>query len=319
VTDAALHTEQATRSLTPPQQRTLQVLRRSSEPVVFDPAFVDGLVDDLTDGLAELGQRLVGHGDVWLSKHAMSSVLGCEVQYLAADDFRWTPANAAGQVAHRAIQLMLHWRGEPVPTDLVDDALARLVDADTSLGDWIARLSAGDEADLRGAAVERVTKFAECFPPLDKRSTPMTEARVQWPLDGPIVLAGKVDLVMGRPTGAESRKVIVDLKTGRPAPRHRDDLRFYALLETLRMRVPPRKLASFYLDVGEAQVEDVSEAVLRTAARRTLDAVHAVIELTVEGRPPVKRPGPTCRWCPLLAAGCVEGADYVAGRERDDD
>ena len=113
--------------------------------------------------------------------------------------------------------------------------------------------------------------------------------------------------------------MIVDLKTGRPSPRHRDDLRFYALLETLRMRVPPRKLASFYLDVGEAQVEDVSEAVLRTAARRTLDAVHAVIELTVEGRPPVKRPGPPCRWCPLLAAGCVEGASYVSGRERDDD
>jgi CRISPR/Cas system-associated exonuclease Cas4 (RecB family) len=319
VTDQALRAEQAPASLTPLQQRNLQVLRRGSEPVVFDPAFVDELVDGLAGALAGLGQRLDGHGDVWINKHGLSSVLGCEVQHLAGDEFRWTPANAAGQVAHRAIQLMLHWRGEPVPIDLVDDALARLVDADTSLGDWVARLSAGDEADLRGAAVERVTKFAECFPPLDKRSTPMTEARVQWPLEGPIVLSGKVDLVMGRPAGAESRKVIVDLKTGRPSSRHRDDLRFYALLETLRMRVPPRKLASFYLDVGEAQVEDVTEAVLRTAARRTLDAVHAVIELTVEGRPPVKRPGPSCRWCPLLTAGCVEGADFVAGRERDDD
>ena len=80
--------------------------------------------------------------------------------------------------------------------------------------------------------------------------------------------------------------MIIDLKTGRPAHRHREDLRFYALVETLRTGVPPRKLASFYLDVGQPVIEDVTPAVLRTAVRRTLDGVNALIELTIERRDP---------------------------------
>ena len=140
---------------------------------------------------------------------------------------------------------------------------------------------------------------------------------MRWPLDGPIVLSGKVDLTIGRPTGAESRKVIIDLKTGWVSPKHREDLRFYALVETLRSQVPPRKLASFYLDAGDPVVEDVSERVLLTASRRMLDAVNAEIELHVEGRDPVKRPGTSCRWCPL-SAECREGAAYLAGRDDPD-
>ena len=153
------------------------------------------------------------------------------------------------------------------------------------------------------------------LPPLDKRAAPTTESSVRWPIDGAIVLSGKVDLVIGRPEGAESRKVIIDLKTGWSSPRHREDLRFYALVETLRSGVPPRKIASFYLDAGEPVVEDVTERLLQAATRRTLDAVHAEIELNVEDREPVKRAGTSCRWCPL-ADDCDEGQQYL---NRDDD
>jgi hypothetical protein len=52
----------------------------------------------------------------------------------------------------------------------------------------------------------------------------MTESSSRWPNDGPIVLSAKVDLIIGRPHGTESRKVIIDLKTGRPSVRHRQDL-----------------------------------------------------------------------------------------------
>jgi CRISPR/Cas system-associated exonuclease Cas4 (RecB family) len=305
--------------LTPLQRRTLEALRRTPAPIVFDAELVAEVEHDIVTAFEGFGARL-GETTLYVSKHALTSVLGCEVQHLHPDPFAWSPALASGQVAHRAIQLMVHWRGEVVPADVVDDALARLGDDDTTLGDWIAGLAAADEADLRGLAVERVTKFSECFPPLDKRATPMTEARVQWPLDGPIVLSGKVDLVLGRTVGTESRKVIIDLKTGRPAHRHREDLRFYALVETLRTGVPPRKLASFYLDVGQPVIEDVTAAVLRTAVRRTLDGVNALIELTVEGRTPIKRAGITCRWCPLNQT-CAEGLAYLErgdGLERGD-
>jgi hypothetical protein len=302
--------------LSPLQQKTLGLLRRGDEPVVFDTAFVASLRADIEEAFEHFHERL-GDETVFMSKHRLASVLGCEVQHLADDDFAWSPAVAGGQVSHRAIQLMVNWRGDPVPADVVDEAIARLADDDTSLGEWLAGLTDADAADLRGFAVDKLIKFQECFPPLDRRSAPTVESSVRWPIDGPIVLSGKVDLTLGRPAGAESRKVIIDLKTGWVTAKHREDLRFYALVETLRTQIPPRKLASFYLDAGEPVVEDVAERTLLTASRRMLDGVNAEIELRVEGREPVKRAGVSCRWCPL-AADCAEGQAYLAHRELDE-
>lgn len=303
--------------LSPLQQRTLGLLRRAADPVVFDPAFIASLRADIDEAFHDFHERLDGHS-IFVSKHKLASVLGCEVQHVTDDAFTWSPAVAGGQVAHRAVQLMINWRGDPVPADVVDEAIARLADDDSSIGEWIEGLAEADLADLRGIAVDKLIKFQECFPPLDRRAAPTVESAVRWPIDGPIVLSGRVDLTLGRPAGAESRKVIIDLKTGWASPKHREDLRFYALVETLRTQVPPRKLASFYLDAGEPVVEDVTEATLLTASRRMLDGVHAEIELTVEGRPPVKRPGTSCRWCPLQG-DCTEGKDYLAGARGTDD
>lgn len=303
--------------LSPLQNKTLGLLRRAADPIVFDQAFVASLRHNVDEAFGEFHARL-GNETIFLSKHRITSVLGCEVQHLLADDFSWSPAIAGGQVAHRAVQLMVNWRGDPVPADVVDEAIARLAGEDVGLGEWIAGLGEADLADLRGFAVDKLVKFQECFPPLDRRAAPTVESSVRWPVDGPIVLAGKVDLVLGRPAGAESRKVIIDLKTGWVSPRHREDLRFYALVETLRTGVPPRKLASFYLDAGEPVVEDVTEPLLRTASRRMLDAVNAEIELRVEARDPIKRPGVSCRWCPL-AGECDEGRTHLARRDDLDD
>ncbi|NNE12202.1 MAG: hypothetical protein HKN41_08160 [Ilumatobacter sp.] len=302
--------------LSPLQERTLGLLRRG-DPVVFDTAFIASLRHDVDEAFREFHERL-GDESIFISKHKLASVLGCEVQHVADDAFTWSAAVAGGQVAHRAVQLMINWRGDPVPADVVDEAIARLADDDSSIGDWIEGLGEADLADLRGVAVDKLIKFQECFPPLDRRAAPTVESSVRWPIEGPIVLSGRVDLTLGRPAGAESRKVIVDLKTGWASPKHREDLRFYALVETLRTQVPPRKLASFYLDAGEPVVEDVTEATLLTASRRLLDGVHAEIELTVEGRPPIKRPGTSCRWCPMQSE-CTEGQDYLAGANGTDD
>jgi hypothetical protein len=193
---------------------------------------------------------------------------------------------------------------------VVDEAMARLVDEERDFGRWLGRLGEADTADLRGQAVERVTKFVEAFPPLDPRSHPMTEAAAQWPVAGPILLRARSDLVMGKPVGRESRKLIIDLKTGRHVDRHRQDLRFYALVETLVREVPPRKLATFYLDSAQPVTEDVSEALLRSALRRTTEAIERLVELHVEGRAAVKRTGPPCNWCPLRQS-CPEGVAYL--------
>ena len=303
-------------TLTPVQSRTLDALRRSGEPLVFDPDLVADIRTEMRVALDEFAERLQPNQEIFVSKHKIATVLDCEEFHVLPDDFEWKAATAKGQVAHRAIQLLLSWRGEANPSDLVDEAVARLADEERGIGAWIAGLSPADEADLRGQSVERLTKFMESFPPLDRRANPVTEAAARWPNEGPILLQARVDLMIGRPVGNESRKVIIDLKTGRPNVRHRQDLGFYALLETLARSVPPRRLATFYLDAAEAQAEDVSERLLRSAVRRTLDGINAMVELESEGRPPVRRAGVTCRWCPL-ADSCDDGQAYL-NRSMDD-
>lgn len=301
--------------LTPLQRATLDVLRKSPEPLVFDPDLAAELRETAIEAFEAFGERLGGR-QLYVSKHRIATLLACEANAMAPDDFTWSTATATGQVSHRAIQLLVTWRGVPSPLELVDEAIARLADGDGTLGQWLAALPPGEESDLRGSATERVTRFMEGFPPLDPRWHPMAEARVQWPLDGPVVLAGKVDLVIGRPERDVSTKLIIDLKTGRKAPRHRDDLRFYALVETLRTGVPPRKLASYYLDVGVADAEEVTEGVLRVALRRTLDAIDAEVDLVTGVREPERRPGFTCRWCSLIT-DCEVGQAHLEA-EADD-
>jgi hypothetical protein len=238
-------------------------------------------------------------------------VMACEAHFIEQAPFAWTPAIGCGKVAHKAIELQINWRGEPTPSDVVDDALARLADDESSFGDWVAGLSPGDAADLRGRAIARVTQFVDCFPPLRATWHPVTEAQVRWPVDGPILLRAKADIVIGRSAGHESRKVLIDLKSGRIHERHRDDLRFYALVETLVREVPPRAVASFSLEAGEALVDQVTEAMLRTSLRRTLDAVERMIELTVEARPPRPGPGGGCFRCRQLSETDPPSADDV--------
>ena len=48
-----------------------------------------------------------------------------------------------------------------------------------------------------------------------------------------------------------------------------------------------------------------------------LDCVNAEIELKIEGRDPVKRPGTSCRWCPLQSE-CTEGRAYLDHRDDPD-
>ena len=302
--------------MTPVQQRTLDLLRRTGDPVEFRAEFVAELRADLHAGLIELEERLPDAETLWVSKHHIDRVLTCEASWAAPDGFEWTPANARGKIAHRAIQLSVHWPGDNAPVTLVNEAITRVCDEEKTLGDWIRGLAPADVADLRGRSVEHVTKFLECFPPLEGSWIPVTESRMQYPREGRIVLIARVDLTLGRTAGRESRKVIIDIKTGRLHARHREDLRFYALLETLTRDVPPRLLVTYSLDSGSADREETTESVLRSALRRTLDAVERMIEVRHEDREPARTPSVACRWCSLRDA-CEPGKAWLAGEPVD--
>jgi hypothetical protein len=102
--------------------------------------------------------------------------------------------------------------------------------------------------------------------------------------------------------------VLIDLKSGGVSHRHREDLRYYALVETLVREVPPRAVASFSLEAGDAVVESVSEGMLRSSLRRTLDAVERMIELQVEERSPRPVPSAGCFRCRDLAVAAAEAS-----------
>ena len=212
--------------LTPAQESTLDLLRRSGDALVFSEAFVKELREEAMETFAHFADRLDGD-TIFVTKHTLAGVFGCEAQFLAPDEFEWTPARARGQVSHRAIQLLINWRGEPEPGELVDEAIARLVNEEKGLAPWLESLGQGDLADLRAMSSDHVTKFMECFPPLDARSRPVTESSTQWPVDGPILLRGRADLTMGKPFERESRKLIVpqDGACDRPPPRRPSLLR----------------------------------------------------------------------------------------------
>lgn len=302
-------------ALNPAQQAVLDLLGATPEQRPSFPASLrDTLLADLTDGLHDLTDELDPEDPLVITKHTLTMVHGCEARLLAERTipFAWSPPLARGTVAHKAIELSIHWRGRPDPLDLVDESLARLAEGTDGLGDWLATCSEIDRAEVRALANERVATFLECFPPLKSTWIPVTEGRQRAELlGGRIVLAGRTDLALGRPDGTTARKVIIDLKTGSASPAHLDDLRFYALVETLRLGTPPRLMASYYLDAGRAQPEAVTEGVLRAAVARTIDGIRRLHELTVGTRAPTARPSRGCRWCPVLEQ-CESGRAFLS-------
>ena len=299
----------------PAQAEVLAALgaRRHERPE-FDPRLRHDLRAELEDRLAPVAERLPDGEVLWVSKHLLSSVHGCEGLYLAREeeDFAWSPQTARGSVSHKAIELSISWRGDPSAGELVDEAMARLIASDARIADYLGGLREGERAELHGESAERVNMFLECFPRLEPRWRPVAESRLRADLNGDrIVLSGKVDLTVGRAEGLRAGKVLVDLKTGAFSPAHREDLRFYALVETLRLGVPPRLLATYYLDGGRLQQEPVSEPLLRGALERVVDGAGAAVSLLHEGREPVLKAGPPCRWCPQRET-CEVGRRHLA-------
>jgi hypothetical protein len=311
--------------LNPAQQDLVDLLgAKVEERPVFDAALRHELRAELEEALEPVIGDTTVDEPVFVSKHTLSGVHGCEGRHLAdaALAFAWSPATARGAVVHKAVELSVHWRGELVPLDLVDEAMARLANDDRSISDWLRTCDEGDRAELRAVAGERVTTFLECFPPLSSRWVPVTEGRLRADLlGGRVVLQGRTDLTLGRADGTRAGKVVIDLKTGRPSPAHVDDLRFYALVDTLRLGTPPRLTASYYLESARAHPEPVTQGVLLAAVARTVDGVRKLVELR-DGRPPELQAGRACGWCPAMLT-CDVGRQHLGelddGERWDDD
>ena len=307
-------------ALTPAQQQVLAVLgANASDRPQFPTDLAQQLRDVIESTLVPIQNELSADNPMFLSKHDLAMIHACEARALFEKnaDFEWTPAIAKGSVAHKAIELSMHWPGDTSPLELVDIAIERLRQTEKSLGLWLDSCSDLELAEVRALANERVVTFSECFPPLKKQWRPATEARLRTELlDGKIILSGRTDISLGKANGQTAGKVIIDLKTGRPSTTHLDDLRFYALIETLRLGVPPRRVASYYLDSALPQAEDVTVDVLFAAAHRTADGIIKIHQLTIGERAPTVKPSYGCTWCQLVDE-CAAGQQFL-GTQQDE-
>jgi hypothetical protein len=220
-----------------------------------------------------------------------------------------SPRTAAGALFHRAIELDVASERDADSRTLCERSAVNLEAADQSFGRYWSALDPLDRAELVTDAGRQLELFRASFPPLVRRWTPQPELRLKATLaGGRLVLSGTPDLVLGR-----SRRLVLDFKTGSAWPEHPEDMRFYALLLLLRTGVPPYRVATFFLDSGEWQAEDVTEATLGHAATRVAHAAIATVALG-GGRPPELRPGVHCGWCPRQARCPAAAARFEQGR-----
>lgn len=313
-----------TDTLSAAQLRVLNELMAVERPelrVEYGPEVREAFRDQIDEVVGPLLEPLVGKGDepFFVRKRTLTQIHGCELHYRASVDepFLWTIPSARGQVAHGALSVYSSLEGEPVPRELVDHAIQRIIDGD-GWGSPKELLQSADRfqlAELRASATDAVTKFIEGWPPIQPWMNLTTETAADaFACDGRLKLRGVADLIMGTPFQRRAQRLVIDLKTGSPYNNHLDDLRYYALVHLLRSGIPPFRVASYYLDSCEWVMEDVTHETLQVAARRLTDGVRKMVEV-LHHREPSMTSCSACRFCPL--SGSCEGASEWAARSQD--
>lgn len=310
-------TDPARARLNPTQAATLDALGAGAVDarLEFPADLATRLRNDIEAGLEEAAATLEGERPVVIAKRLLNGVHGCQAQYLdeRVRPFEPSAPVVRGSIAHKALELAVHWPGTPFPLDLVDAAIERVAASEHWAADFLTTAAPADRAELRSSSTDLVTKFVECWPPLTAAMRPATEVSLSSEIcGGHIILKGQADLTLGQPVGSgtRARKIIVDYKTGGRSPDHRTDLRFYALVETLRLGVPPRLLVTSYLTSGTLEVEPVTLGLLDATVARVVDGVTAFLALRAGEIEPRRRPSTACRWCPLLD-DCAVGQAYL--------
>jgi PD-(D/E)XK nuclease superfamily protein len=291
--------------LTEPQRRTLDRLIGTAPRPSFPPDLGRALrarIEDRVRGL-NLAEQL------WLGKEKLNDHGRCEGKFLSAvlgeaPPFEHSPKSAAGVLLHRAIEVDVGAREALDPHEIASRAADRLSEREERFSEYWRDLDVAAQDEQLMEVVRGVTLFQASFPPLRemrRELTPVSELGVKSELaDGALVLSGKIDLVLGAPDRADptrATRLAIDLKTGGAYPEYPEDMRFYALVMTLRFGVPPYRAASFFLDSGEWQAEDITLEILEHAADRVVAAVTAAGSLSA-GAEPSLVPGPYCGWCP---------------------
>jgi PD-(D/E)XK nuclease superfamily len=293
--------------LTDPQRRTLQRLIGTGDRPVF-PA---DLAQRLRDRIEEAVRGLDLPEPLWLGKEKLNDLGRCEGTFLSrlageAPPFEHGRASATGVLQHRAIEVVVGAREPLDPHMAAELAATRTIDKEERFAEFWRRQPAPERDDILMEVVRRTILFESSFPPLRelrRELSPATELSIRAELlGGALVLSGKPDLLLGAQDRLEpmrATRIAIDLKTGGAYPQYAEDNRLYALVLALRFGVPPFRVASFFLEGGTWQAEDVTEDTLFHAADRVIEAARSAASMR-SGRDPSLTPGPWCAWCPRV-------------------
>jgi PD-(D/E)XK nuclease superfamily len=297
--------------LTPAQRRTLERLIGLGSPPPFAPDLAQRVRRSLEDRLRDAGVVAGSQDQLWLGKHRLNDRQRCEGLFQAGLNregprFEHSPVTASGRLFHKAIELDVATERAFDPLSVCERAARSAADQDGPFGRYWDGLDRFSRGDLLANAGRHLVLFRDSFPPLVRRWAPQPELYLKVVLaGGQVILSGAPDLVLGR-----TRRLAIDFKSGRAWPEHPEDMRFYALLLLLRTGVPPYRVATFFLDSGEWQAEDVSEETLERASDRVVAAAGTAVELCA-GRTPELIPGRYCPRCPRVST-CPAAAEIRA-------
>lgn len=287
-------------TLTPVQQRTLDELLAAGDPPAADP----GLEARFRARIDAVARSVSLPADLWLGKSRLTDLDRCEGFFLEGisgrgEPFEHSVETAAGALAHKAIEVETGARDDLSPHDLADAALGRLDDDAGFQQWWREQDRRGQEAAL-SETVRRIEQFRASFPPLrpmrgELRPVAEYSLRAEF-AGGAVNVSGRIDLMLGALEAGRPTRVLLDLKTRGARPEHPEDMRLYALLHLLRFGVAPRRVATFFLDSGGWQPEEVTEETLSRAADRVERAIVRAARLLADDAP-VLTPGAWCAWC----------------------
>jgi len=287
----------------------LRRLRGDGAPrPVVDPGLAGGLRDWLEDGLVEAVGGLPGDSEtVRVNKESLSQVLLCEAHLVAR---RGAPRVMTVELARGSLvdALFRQWVTTGAVEDPWNDALEALaVEGDRDgVGSFVTGLPPTRRHQMMAEVADHAADIVARWPVLSPAWLPRTQERLEVPLcGGRVVLAGVVDLVLGRPARDRASVCLVELKSGTRRVEHRGDLHFYALLEALRSGAPPFRIATYYSATGELDAEPVEEETLVRTLARVLDGALRLCRLAA-GAEPERTPNPLCAWCAGLRE-CAPG------------
>ncbi len=299
-----------------------QILDPGGDRPVFDLGLAEELRGELETSLAPIAAALEPQDQLFVSKQKLKDAQTCEGLLYARDHgvFEMNSAIARGTLAHRSMQRLIGSDYELTPLDAVHGLFGDLIEdpGGDSAGEFVQSMGAGKRAELCSEVADMVIKFATDWPRLKRAWNPRVESRIAASFSGGLIrLSGKVDLAIGNQRDGAAGVFIADLKTGFERHDNLYDVRFYALLETLRSSVPPFRIAVYYLDSGQCHWLDVTEDLLRSEVRRVLDGIEIYHRVRKQRKDELRRtPNGLCPYCSLFN-DCEPGQVSVAQRDSD--